>query len=270
MFTLVTGAWAQALAQTQAIDAILTASRTHRVVAVSEVHRVVQPMEFLLELIRTPGFGDFVNDVVIEFGNALHQSVLDRYIEGKHVAPTELRRVWADTTVVNGLWEAPMYERFLTGIRERNRRLPKRQKARVLACDPPIDWSRVQAISDAAPHLRRDSFCASLVERDVYNKGRRALVVMGSAHVTSRHMNGDALSNVVTMIEEKYPGSVFTVLTWDENMKDKPLIEQKTKRGAGAFSNPDERYMAWRAARSAAQSTDANARPAAERQSSKR
>ena len=120
-----------------------------------------------------------------------------------------------------------MYGRFLTGIRERNRRLPKRQKARVLACDPPIDWSRVQAISDAAPHLRRDSFCASLLEREVYNKGRRALVVMGSAHVTSRHMNADALSNVVTMIEEKYPGSVFTVLTWDGNIKDKPLIEQK-------------------------------------------
>lgn len=224
---LASGAWAQAPAQTQAIDEILTAWRQHRIVAVSEVHRVAQPMEFFLELIRNPGFANVVNDVAIEFGNALHQSVLDRYIDGEPVAPAELRRVWADTTVVNGLWEAPMYERFLTGIRERNRRLPKPGKVRVLACDPPIDWSRVQAIGDAAPHLRRDSFCAALLEREVYNKGRRALVIMGDAHVARRHMTGRALHNVVTMIEEKHPGSVFTVLTWHGELKDKASIEQK-------------------------------------------
>ena len=131
-----------------------------------------------------------MNDVVIEFGNALHQSHLDRYMAGKRVDPGALRRVWADTTAVNCVWDAPIYEQLLTSIREHNRKLPKRHKLRVLACDPPIDWSRVQSIKDAAPNLDRDKFCAGLLEREVYDKGRRALVIMGGAHVARRHMNG--------------------------------------------------------------------------------
>lgn len=115
-----------------AVEIVLKAWDQHRIVAVGELHRFVQDKEFFLKLIGAPGFARKVNDVVIEFGNALHQSYLDRYMEGKRVDPAALRRVWADTTVVNGLWEAPIYKQLLTSIREHNRKLPKRHRLSTL------------------------------------------------------------------------------------------------------------------------------------------
>jgi hypothetical protein len=50
---------------------------------------------------------------------------------------------------------------------------------------------------------------------------------MGDGHIARRHMSGRAPRNVVTMIEERHPESVFAVLTWHGQLKDKPVIEQK-------------------------------------------
>ena len=210
---------------------LLTAFDEHRLVAVSEGHRLEQDKQFLLALVASPEFPARVNDVVIEFGNARLQSVLDRYVAGEQVAPDLLRRVWADTTVVNGLWDAPVYERFLAGVRERNRALPKLQRLRVLACDPPIDWAKVKSVADAAPYLDRDSFCASVLEREVMAKRRRALVVMGDAHVARRDVTGRQVDNAVTLVERKNPGSVFVALTYLGQYKDSALIEERLTAG---------------------------------------
>lgn len=226
-FTLATVLRAQEPGPAPATEALLNAWDRHTIVAVAELHRYVQDKEFLLELIKAPKFAGKVNDIVIEFGNALHQPRLDRYMQGKRIDPAALRAVWADTTPANGVWEAPIYRQLLTGIQQRNKKLPKRQKIRVLACDPPIDWQHVQTIKDAAPNLNRDKFCADLLRSEVYDKGRRALVIMGGNHLARRHMNGSTPRNVVTMIEESHPGSVFSVLTWHGELKDKDSIEQK-------------------------------------------
>jgi hypothetical protein len=206
---------------------LLAAFEEHRFVAVSEGHRLEQDKQFLLALVASPEFPAKANDVVIEFGNARLQSVLDRYVAGEQVAPDVLRRVWADTTVVNGLWDAPVYERFLAGVRERNRALPKLQRLRVLACDPPIDWAKVKSVADAAPYLDRDSFCASVLEREVMAKRRRVLVVMGDAHVARRDVTGRQVDNAVTLVERRHPGSVFVALSYLGQYKDSALIEER-------------------------------------------
>jgi hypothetical protein len=210
-----------------AIRGLLSAFDSHSVVAVAEAHRVEQDKEFLLTLIASPEFPAKVNDIVIEFGSARFQAILDRYIAGQRVSADALRRVWTDTTVVNGLWEAPIYERFLAGVRERNRGLPLGQRLRVLACDPPIDWSTVKTVADAAPFLARDSYCAGVIEREVLAKGRRTLVVMGDAHVSRRHITGRPLDNAITLVERKHPGAVFVVLTYLGQYKDSALIEER-------------------------------------------
>lgn len=213
-----------------AVRALLGAFDRHPIVAIAEVHRLEQDKEFLVTVLASREFSAKANDIVIEFGNARLQRVLDGYIAGGHVSAQQLRRVWADTTVVNGLWDAPIYERFLTAVRQRNRTLPKNRKLRILACDPPIDWASVNTVSDAAPYLDRDRFCAATIEREVLAKGRRALVIMGDAHVARRHVTGRPLDNAIALIERKHPQATFVVLTYFGQYKDRPASRNDSRQ----------------------------------------
>jgi hypothetical protein len=142
-----------------------------------------------------------------------------------------------------GLWDAPVYERFLAAVREHNRGLGKQQMVRVLACDPPIDWTQVKTVADAAPYLDRDPFCASVIEREVFAKRPRALVVMGDAHVSRRSVTGKLVENVVTLVERKHPGSVFVTLTYVGHYKDSALIEERL--GAGPTPSLSLLHFTW-------------------------
>jgi hypothetical protein len=214
-----------------AIRGILSAFSEHSIVAVAEGHRLEQDKAFLLSLIAEPEFALKVNDIVVEFGNARFQPTLDRYMAGRALPPAELRRVWADTTVVNGLWDALVYERFFAAVRERNQSLPKKQKLRVLVCDPPIDWAKVRTLDDAAPFLSRDSFCAAVLEREVLAKGRTALVVLGDGHVSRRHVTGRPLENAIALVERKHPDIAFVVLTYFGQFRDSAMIEERLANG---------------------------------------
>jgi Haem-binding uptake, Tiki superfamily, ChaN len=211
---------------------LLKAWEQHRIVAVSEAaHRSVEDKDFLLTVIRDAEFSQRVNDIVVEFGNARLQPVLDRYMAGAAVSRAELRQVWGDTTVVNGMWDAPVYEQFFAAVRDHNQTLPANRRLRVIACDPPIDWQRVKTIEDAAPFLSRDPFCASVLEREVIAKGRRALLIMGDMHVSRRHPTGRRVENVVNLIEAKHPGAVFVALTYAGQYKDSAAIEEQLGGG---------------------------------------
>jgi hypothetical protein len=210
-----------------AIDELLGAWNHHQIVAVAELHRGVEDKRFLARLVAHPGFSKVVTDVAIEFGTARYQSTLDRYINGDDVPLEELRKVWADTTVVNGLWDAPIYAEFLAAVRERNASLPKAGRIRVLACDPPIDWTRVTALAEAAGYLDRDGHCSALVEREVIARRRRALLIMGDAHVARKTITGRTATNTVTRLESKHPGSTFVVLTFAGQFSESPAIEAR-------------------------------------------
>src|SRR5438128_2741811 len=54
----------------------------YQVVALSEAHRLQEEHDFITALIQEPAFPTKVNDIVIEWGNALYQSILDRYVSG--------------------------------------------------------------------------------------------------------------------------------------------------------------------------------------------
>jgi hypothetical protein len=215
-----------------AIEEVLEAWNHHQIVAIAEVHRVVEDKRFLAQLIAHPGFSKVVTDIVIEFGTSRHQATLDRYMNGDDVPLDELRKVWADTTVVNGLWDAPIYAEFLAAVRKSNAALPRARQVRVLACDPPIDWARVSKIADAAGYLDRDGHCTALVEREVIARRRRALLIMGDAHVARRTVAGRTATNTVTGIESKHPGSTFVVLTYFGQFSESPTIEARLNAGS--------------------------------------
>jgi hypothetical protein len=61
-------------------------------------------------LIRDPRFAVTVNDIVVEFGKALYQDTMDRFINGEEIPYGELRKTWENTTQAHDVWDAPIYE----------------------------------------------------------------------------------------------------------------------------------------------------------------
>ena len=112
-----------------AVASILRGFDTHALVAIGEGHRNQQVHDFILTLVSDPRFADKVDDIVVEFGSADHQDIIDRFTEGQAVPLSELRRVWRDTVNIL-VWDSPVYERFFRAIRTVNERRRDRRYKR--------------------------------------------------------------------------------------------------------------------------------------------
>jgi hypothetical protein len=175
-----------------AITGILGAFKTHDVVAISDAHGNTQAQDFLISLVRDRRFAETVNDVVVEWGSARYQDVIDRFTNGENVPYDVLRRVWRDTTQASAGGDLPIYEEFYRAVREANATLPAARRLRVLLGDPPIVWENVRTKEDHRKWIDvREWFPAAVIETEVIAKQRRALVVYGHGH----YMRRDVRSN---------------------------------------------------------------------------
>jgi len=193
-----------------AIPAILAAFDRYDVVAVEAGHGGKEVDDFLLTLIRDPGFAAEVNDIAVECGNSRDQALLDRYIAGEDVAFAEVRKVWRDTTQemcgVSGF-----YEQLFPLVRAINQTLPPARRLRVLACDPPIDWDQVKTSDDAWKFLDRDPGIAHVMEQEVLSKHRKALMLFGTFHLMHGTAGDGAPPSAVSIYEKDYPGRTFVI-----------------------------------------------------------
>lgn len=162
-------------------DAVLAAFKTHRLVGVGEIHGLQTHGDALTLLLSDPRLPDAVDDIVVEFGNALYQHTIDRFIAGHPVADADLRRVWRNTVESPlGTYDEPMYEQAYRTIRAANWGLLADKRMRVLLGDPPIDWSKITNHCEwSAVFQTRDGHFASVVKQEVLAKGRRALLLKG-------------------------------------------------------------------------------------------
>ena len=186
--------------------ALLAAFDKYEVVGMSAAHGNKDLDDFILHLIRNPAFPRRVNVIAVECGNALYQSTLDRYIAGDDVPLPEVRKVWRNTTqTMCGL--SGFYEEFFPLVRRINQTLLPEKQMRVLACDPPIDWSRIKSPGDygRGQYLRRDISIASVMENEVLSKHRKALMLFGTAHLY--HVGNTA----VGLYEKEYPGVTLVI-----------------------------------------------------------
>ena len=142
-----------------------------------------------LELIRHPTFARIVHDIVVEFGSARYQDVMDHYIGGEDVPVSNLRHAWQDTTQ-HAVWDVPIFEEFFRAVRVVNQSLAKNRQLRVLLADPPIDWSAVKTAPDHFKWLRmRDTHGAELIQREVLAKKRKALLIFGAMHLQRKNIS---------------------------------------------------------------------------------
>jgi hypothetical protein len=201
------------------VRAILDALASHDIVALDEGrHGNEQAHRLRLALLRHPGFAGTVNDIVVEFGNARYQDVMDRYIRGDDVPSQELRHAWQDTTQL-AVWDLPIFEEFFRAVRQANASLPKGRQLRVLLADPPIDWSEVKTPPDHFRWLRmRDTHGAELIQREVLAKKRKALLIFGAMHLQRKHISAnyeplDGSETVIGILDRAGTAKIFTIRT---------------------------------------------------------
>jgi hypothetical protein len=188
---------------------ILAAFDKYEVVGIDSAHGNKDLDDLILRLLRDPGLPTKVNDIVVECGNSLYQPVIDRYIAGGDVKVSEVQQVWRNTTQpmcsVSGF-----YEILFPLVRRINQRLPPSKKIRVLAGDPPLDWNTVKDQSEVM--LDRDANIASVMEKEVLSKHRKALMLFGSFHLF--HSNNSAprgLESAVQKYEKDFPGVTMVI-----------------------------------------------------------
>jgi hypothetical protein len=165
----------------------------------------------ILRLVRDPALPKRVNDIVVECGNSLCQGILDRNIAGEDLPLFEVHKVRRDTTAtmcsVSGF-----YEMLFPLVRRINQKLPPAERLRVLAGDPPLDWSKVKEQSDVM--LDRDANIASVMENEVLSKHRKALMLFGTGHLFhSGQVAPRGMGSAVKRYEKNYPGVTFVIGT---------------------------------------------------------
>ncbi|HLG16618.1 MAG TPA: hypothetical protein VJH03_19260 [Blastocatellia bacterium] len=111
------------------IGGVIEAFETHEIVALDEGdHANDRGHAFRASLLRNPRFSAVVDHIVVEFGSARYQAVMDRFVGGEDVPPQSLRRVWQDTTQPHDLWDGPVYEEFFRAVRDVNASLSPDRK----------------------------------------------------------------------------------------------------------------------------------------------
>jgi hypothetical protein len=210
LFLCVVSTLAQAqLPSDDAKTRLIHAFRHYPIVAIGEQHWIMQAGQFYDFLVQDPDFQKAANAIVIEFASRRSQPVLDQYISGGDVPPEQLRQVWRDTTKVFA-FESPIYAHLLAAIREVNIHLPPDKRLRVLAGDSGIDWATVTKHEQWERYQPNDRSFAEVINRQVLDKKKKALVILGSNHLmktTDSHHE----PTTTDLVERVHPGSMYVV-----------------------------------------------------------
>jgi hypothetical protein len=186
--------------------AVLAAFDNYEVVAMPEAHGMKDLDDFILDLVRNPTFPNKVNDIAVECGNSSYQPILDRYIAGEDVSIADARDVWRNTTQPM-CGHSGFFEQFFPLVRAINQKLPPERRLRVLAGDPPVDWSQIKSFQDILKLPHRDANIAAVMEKEVLSKQRKALMLFGTYHLF-HNVEGSAVS----IYEKKYPHVTFVII----------------------------------------------------------
>jgi hypothetical protein len=222
----------------EGVDAIVAAFGQRPVVALGELHGWSKEHDLIRRTVADERFPQLVHNVVVEFGSARYQRVMDRYIAGRKVRYRELRKAWEKTTQGSTApWSSPMYRQFFKTVRQLNLRRPPDRQIRVLLGDPPINWARIVPCSHPRADWkrprcldywlqRRDTHFAAVVRR-VLAGGGRALLIAGDAHFsrTPPGVEPSRWGPIPDLIERVYPNSVWVVQPYTPFFRPHPELE---------------------------------------------
>lgn len=191
-------------------DSVAAVFDTHQFVFLGSTHGGKKSHDFLLCLLSRPGFQRRVTDVLVEWANPVHQTLVDRSLLSLEPVPEDsLRRVWFDTDAPE-LWaRLPLIPQFYAAVRAINTRLEPARRIRVLGGCEPIDWSTVKSTSDVASYPFKNNWAAHVIaEHFARHPERRLLVVYGDGHIN--HNGGPMMADLESKLDR---GRLFVVGT---------------------------------------------------------
>lgn len=200
------------------VDAIIRAFDQKSIVGLAEAHTLQEEHDLIVRLIRDPRFADAVPTIVVEWANALYQDSVDRYVAGENEPKALVSRAWRNTGFSPlAPWDAPVYERFFDVVREVNQTRPPDRRLRVVAADPPVDWSGTrQEIEATKQRFPRDLHFFQIIDREVIGTRQKALLIFGGAHLYRHWWNpfasGSTPPNLIDLLDQKARGSVFVIM----------------------------------------------------------
>src|SRR5215469_4388409 len=110
------------------------------------------------------------------------------------------------------------FEQLFPLVRAINQKLPTTKRLRVLAGDPPIDWDKVKTFEEAMKFVDREASIASVMEKEVLSKHRKALMLFGAFHL----MHGID-DSAVSAYEKDYPNLTFVISDLRVYDTDRPI-----------------------------------------------
>ncbi|MGA7283322.1 MAG: hypothetical protein WBW87_02150 [Candidatus Cybelea sp.] len=219
------------------LTAIEAAFESHPIVELSRIEGTGNKTELNLieHLLSDPRVQKDVNDIVVECANSLYQPLLDRYVSGGRVTNEQIRIVWRKTTQIIGCEADPTTEMLIDFVRDLNLRSAD-HPLRVLAADPPINWSTIHTGSQFNAYLfRRDRNAASVIERQVLARHRKALVIIGGDHFARVPSIGSGNDATITVhLEHNYPGSTYVIY----DIEDWSRFNVSTRRMVASWQAP--------------------------------
>jgi hypothetical protein len=196
-----------------ATDGVLALFERRPVVALGDAHGLAQEEAFYAALVADPRFARQVGNVVVEFGGAAAQDIIDRYVAGDEVPFEQLRRVWTDTAGAFSPGEpVPLgIVNFFATVRAANQHLPAAQRIKVWLGDPKVDWTQIHSFQDLRPFLpQRDEHLFSVLDQEILRKHKKALLIVGLGHLFGPGGQGE----LARKINDAYPNSLSIVAPW--------------------------------------------------------
>ena len=211
-----------------ALDGVFGAFRSRPLVGLSDHHGIAAGMDFYAAIVRDPRFARDVGNVVVEFGGAARQDVIDRYVAGERVPYADLRTVWTDTVGWIPTAGYLGFARFFAAVRDTNKRLPANRRIRVWLGEPSIDWPAATREDYMRAMGARDSHPADVILQNILARGKKALVIYGGVHFA----RGQSLRQRVEAAS--HPGAMFVVTPYSP-LHQPPACAPFFARAAGAF-----------------------------------
>jgi hypothetical protein len=210
--------------QARVTDAILGAFEKHRLVAMAEAHGLQEFHDTITQVLTGQGAADAIDDIVVEFGNSLHQAMMDGFISGGAINNVDLRPAWQDTTQSPlETWDSPVYEQFFRTVRGLN--WGRNRKIRVVLGDPPIDWSKVASVADAKSFAtERNQTMAAAMVNEVLKKGHHGLFIAGGDHLFHNPKAAPGKGNATVTVEQETGEKVYVI---GETTFAQPHIQQR-------------------------------------------
>jgi hypothetical protein len=199
------------------VDFVYGKLKEFPIVGIGDMHTCLEYFQFLKRLIHDPRLSGNVRDIVVEFGNPLYQTVIDRYVfEGKSVPLAQRQAVWQYAVMGWSVANSPIYEAFFDELRSVNLMLPKEKRVRVILGDAPLDVTQFQtspdhylrpllAYKETLQDPREIRIAASITH--VLAAGHRGLVLSGNGHLNLTQRAGNARH----IVERVYPNRLFLI-----------------------------------------------------------